>query len=90
MNNDIKTIREGLGWSQEYLAHRLKCSRQHVIAIEKGKHDPSLELALRIAKLFRRPVERIFSAATLADGANDRAERVLLLSEPSQATAYLK
>lgn len=88
MNNDIKTIREGLGWSQEYLAHRLKCSRQHVIAIEKGKHDPSLELALRIAKLFRRPVERIFGTTNLAEQANNGAEPVRPLSEPSQATAY--
>ena len=60
MINEIKTLRENKGWSQDYLGHRLGCSRQHVVNIEKGKHDPSLELAMRIARLFRRPVEAVF------------------------------
>lgn len=60
MINEIKTLRENKGWSQDYLGHRLGCSRQHVVNIEKGKHDPSLELAMQIARLFRRPVEAIF------------------------------
>lgn len=60
MLNDIKQLRTAKGWSQEYLSFRLGCSRQHVVNIEKGKHDPSLELAMRIARLFRRPVEAVF------------------------------
>ncbi|HMS20509.1 MAG TPA: helix-turn-helix transcriptional regulator [Sphingorhabdus sp.] len=60
MLNDIKQLRTAKGWSQDYLSFRLGCSRQHVVNIEKGKHDPSLELAMQIARLFRRPVEAIF------------------------------
>lgn len=85
MKNEIKDIREGLGWSQEYLAHRLKCSRQHVISIEKGKHDPSLDLALRIAKLFRRPVERIFCTATMSEMTQSNQKPVAKMREPAKA-----
>lgn len=60
MQNDIKQLRENNGWTQEYLGFRLRCSRQHVVALENGKHAPSLELAMRIARLFRRPVESVF------------------------------
>jgi putative transcriptional regulator len=42
------------------LAGHLEVSRQAVNAIETGKHDPSLTLAFRIARLFDRPIEEIF------------------------------
>ena len=71
MINDIKTLREKRGWSQEYLGHRLGCSRQHVINMEKGNHDPSLELAMRIARLFRRPVEKVFHPLEKAWGESE-------------------
>jgi putative transcriptional regulator len=60
MKNSVKSLREEKGWNQRELAGRLKCSRQHVIAIEGGKHDPSLALGMAIARVFRIPVERIF------------------------------
>ncbi len=48
-------------WSQAELAGRLDVSRQAVNAIETGKHDPSLGLALKIARLFELPIETIFT-----------------------------
>lgn len=47
-------------WSQAELAKQLAVSRQAVNAIETGKHDPSLGLAFKIARLFEMPVEQIF------------------------------
>jgi putative transcriptional regulator len=47
-------------WSQAELGERLAVSRQAVNAIENGKHDPSLSLAFKIARLFGVPVEHVF------------------------------
>lgn len=47
-------------WSQARLAELVGVSRQTVIAIETGRHDPSLPLAFRIARLFGRSVEGVF------------------------------
>jgi putative transcriptional regulator len=47
-------------WTQEELGRRLGVSRQAINAIETGRYDPSLPLALRIGRLFGRPVEDIF------------------------------
>lgn len=60
MNNRLRELREAQGWSQGALAERLDVSRQTVNALETGKYDPSLPLAFRIAKLFKRPIEAIF------------------------------
>ncbi|MEW9622738.1 helix-turn-helix transcriptional regulator [Rhodanobacter geophilus] len=60
MNNHVRELRGGQGWSQADLAERLEVSRQTVNAIETGKYDPSLPLAFKIAKLFARPIEAIF------------------------------
>lgn len=60
MKNRLKELRAGREWSQGELADRLAVSRQTINAIETGKYDPSLPLALKIAKLFKRPVEEIF------------------------------
>jgi putative transcriptional regulator len=60
MNNQVRALREAKGWSQGELAEQLAVSRQTVNAIETGKYDPSLPLAFRIAKLFRKPIEAIF------------------------------
>ncbi len=60
MNNELKTLREGHGWSQGALADQLQVSRQTVNALETGRYDPSLPLAFRIAGLFARPIEAIF------------------------------
>ncbi len=60
MKNRIRVLRTERGWSQAELAQRLGVSRQTVIAIEKGKYDPSLPLAFRIARTFGLPIEAIF------------------------------
>ena len=61
MENRLKVLRAERNWSQAELAVQLDVSRQAVNAIETGKHDPSLQLAFRIARLFRMPVEEIFN-----------------------------
>lgn len=62
MKNRLKEIRLEKGWSQGELAERLDVSRQTINAIETEKYDPSLPLALKIGRLFKRPVEEIFEA----------------------------
>ena len=60
MENQLRVLRAINGWSQAELAGRLDVSRQAVNAIETGKHDPSLPLAFKIARLFDKPIEEIF------------------------------
>jgi putative transcriptional regulator len=60
MRNRLRVLRAEQDWTQEQLAEKLKVTRQAVIAIEKEKYDPSLELAFRIAKIFQQPLETIF------------------------------
>lgn len=61
MKNTLKLLRAENGWTQAELGDRLGVSRQAVNALETEKHDPSLDLAYRIAGLFERPVEDIFT-----------------------------
>lgn len=60
MKNDIKVRRAMNDWSQQDLANALAVSRQTVIAIEKGKYDPSLPLAFKIARVFGASIEDVF------------------------------
>ena len=60
MRNDLKERRAEREWSQGVLAEKLGVSRQTINAIETGKYDPSLELAFKIARLFRVRVEDVF------------------------------
>jgi len=62
MKNRLRELRAERQWSQGDLADKLAVSRQTINAIETEKYDPSLPLALKIAKLFKRPVEEIFTA----------------------------
>ena len=61
MENTLKTLRAEQGWSQAALGEQLEISRQSVNAIETGRYDPSLPLAFKIARLFGKPIEEIFS-----------------------------
>lgn len=60
MNNRLKDYREAKGWSQGELARRLGVSRQTINAVETDKYDPSLPLALRMARLFGCAVPDLF------------------------------
>ena len=60
MKNCLAELREEHGWSQGDLAEKLGVSRQTVNALERGKYDPSLPLAFKIARLFKRSIEEIF------------------------------
>ena len=60
MKNRLRVLRAEFSWSQMELGLRVGVSRQAINAIETGKYDPSLPLALKIARLFDQPVEDIF------------------------------
>jgi putative transcriptional regulator len=60
MKNSVRDLRGLLHWTQADLAEKLSVSRQTVNAIETEKYDPSLPLAFKIAKLFRKPIEEVF------------------------------
>jgi putative transcriptional regulator len=60
VENRLRQLRDAAGWSQGELARQLGVSRQTINAVETDKYDPSLPLALRIAKLFAVPVPEIF------------------------------
>lgn len=60
MENRLKELRLGQNLTQEELARALDVTRQTIIAIENNKYDPTLRLALKIAKFFGAHVEEIF------------------------------
>jgi putative transcriptional regulator len=60
MKNRIKVYRALRNLTQEALADQLGVTRQTILAIEKEKYDPSIELAFRIARLFNVPIDKMF------------------------------
>ena len=60
MRNHLKDLRAQRDWTQADLAERVNVSRQTINAIEKGKFDPSLPIAFRIARVFDSTIEDIF------------------------------
>ena len=60
MKNRLEWLRKERGVRQEDLAQALGVSRQTVISLEKGKYNPSLALAFKLARYFALPVEEIF------------------------------
>ena len=61
MKNRLKVLRAERDWTQADLADQLQVTRQTINAIEKGKYDPSLPLAFKLAALFGMQIETIFS-----------------------------
>lgn len=61
MKNHLPALRSERGWTQAQLAEQLGVSRQTIISIERGKYDPSLPLAFKIARAFGLPIEEIFA-----------------------------
>ena len=60
MKNTLHILRAERRLSQDDLAKLLNVSRQTINAIEREKYDPSLPLAMKIAKVFNKKVEEIF------------------------------
>ena len=60
MKNTIKIERAINGLTQEELATKVSVSRQTINAMEANKYVPSTVLALKIAKVFNKPLEQIF------------------------------
>lgn len=62
INNNIRNLRFNHNeMTQQQLADLVGVTRQTIVAIEKGKYSPSLELAFRIARVFKLPLEDIFA-----------------------------
>ena len=61
MKNCIRALRKAWGLRQEDLAALVGVSRQTIIAIENDKYNPTLELAMRLARVLEQPVEAIFT-----------------------------
>jgi putative transcriptional regulator len=61
MKNRLKVARAEMDLTQEELAQRVGVSRQSINAIESGRYVPSTVLALKMAQVFGKPVEEIFS-----------------------------
>lgn len=60
MRNLIAETRKSRDWSQQRLADELGVSRQTIISIERGRFDPSLPLAFRMASAFEQRIENLF------------------------------
>ena len=60
MKNKLEEIRKQRNEKQEELANNVGVSRQTIISIEKGKYNPSILLAFKIAKHFNKKIEEIF------------------------------
>jgi len=60
MKNRLKVLRAEHDLTQEGLAKAVEVSRQTINAIEKGKFDPSLVLAIKLSRLFKTEIEDIF------------------------------
>ncbi|AJD32167.1 MULTISPECIES: helix-turn-helix transcriptional regulator [Clostridium] len=60
MKNKIKEFRKRLGYRQEDLAIKMNVTRQTINAIENNKYNPTLELAMKLAKFLETSVEELF------------------------------
>lgn len=67
MKNKLEALRKEKGVRQEDLAQALGVSRQTVISLEKGKYNPSLALAFKLARYFALPIEEIFDDSDETD-----------------------
>ena len=61
ITNEVRRLRFEHGeMTQQSLADRVGCTRQTILLLEQGRYVPSLALALRIARVFKRPVDEVF------------------------------
>ena len=67
MKNRLEDLRGRHGWTQQELADRVGVTRQTIISLERGRYNPSLKLAFRLARAFRVPIEELFLYSTEED-----------------------
>jgi putative transcriptional regulator len=60
MRNKIKEMRNESGMTQEELAQKAGVRRETIVFLEQGKYNPSLKLAMEIAKVFKMKVDDLF------------------------------
>lgn len=60
MKNNLRVLRAIRNITQEDLAMSVGVTRQTILAIEKGKFNPSLDLAFKLAKYFETTIEKVF------------------------------
>ena len=60
MKNRLEEERTRRGWTQQALADRVEVSRQTVISLERGRYNPSIILAFRLARLLGTQIEDLF------------------------------
>ena len=62
IQNNIRRLRfDANEMTQQELADLVQVSRQTIVAIEKGNYSPSLELAFKLSRIFKTPLEEVFS-----------------------------
>lgn len=60
MENRLERMRGERGWTQQEVADRVEVSRQTIISLERGRYNPSILLAFRLARLFDVTIEELF------------------------------
>jgi putative transcriptional regulator len=60
MENRLEALRNEKGWTQQELADRVGVSRQTIISLERGRYNPSILLAFRLARQFDVAIENLF------------------------------
>jgi putative transcriptional regulator len=60
MKNRLEEKRASRGWTQQELADRVDVSRQTIISLERGRYNPSILLAFRLARLLGTHIEDLF------------------------------
>lgn len=60
MKNAVRDLRQERRWTQQELGTKVGTSRQAIIAIENGRFDPSLPLAIKLSRVLNKPIEEIF------------------------------
>lgn len=71
MQNRIRELREYMGITQEDLGIRVGVSRQTIISLERGKYNPSISLAYRLARTFDLKIEEVFTFMEERNGNED-------------------
>jgi putative transcriptional regulator len=61
MKNRLEELRTSQGWTQQEMADKVDVSRQTIISLEGGRYNPSILLAFKLARLFDKSIEDVFT-----------------------------